>query len=1660
MTAKRKTVKRFLSVLLCLALIITYIPMSIAGRRAQADISSESIVTDLGTADTWETMMGTDADGNRYAGRVWADKSVYTDGQTVMLNNKGTADSKFTASLEKDEAFQVVFSVLGSSMTTTTTSSSAGSDGSGGFNPITDTTTVDGGTGVNSTPLIYVDTIGKYMEVKEVQAVTLFGASYTVTKNEDGTYTVQTGVGTNPTTNENFNTSEDIKITVTEENGVQKLEIRIAQEVLPIILEQVHSNNIGDVSSATINEMTYGPLRVYYTIGIDADILLPNGEIDVTKIDKNYPYFKGDEITLYSNAFGIMNPTDENGNVNQGDAHVGFKPSNENRYYYHQSNQGIFTKITNASDGSTVTIPENQEYGIRYEKGKYNFTYLTYDDYKSLKDTDTVYTYVTYYHPTPSETDAANAAEEVTYIVYTDWGYLKESVGFYDFNAGKYINYDESNGYTTADKGYVISKDKIDATIEAYLKANPNANITAVLGVGSLRTSRLHNMTVEKQENSTSTASLRYAPEYTYETAIEHHDNDVVVWLGNNGRLTTKISTGIALTKSVTEAIGSEEDTYALTVTVPDDVDAAPIVKNAYGNDVTNEISTYSKNVLTVNLKAGETVYVSGIPSGTECIIGENVPQNALYYIQSKTDKVVVPTIGDVLNGKAEQFVNAIVTNAPHKFGNLYITKEMESDHNIPASVLEEEFALEVNGGAALAGKTFSVLGAIGVDSVTFDNSGKAKFVIKARQTIEILGIPQDAVVTVTEILTESQSKIFNTKYRTRNHTGEDADNDNKVTIPAGANATAVITNTYTPLPTSVDLDVEITKNFIVDDAVALSGGIFNFKVQQWKDSQWSDISLGSVKYEQNERGTKKTVIENVLGGIEYTTTGTWAYQVLEVKGNINNLTYDRTLYTFTVTVTDNDGALVAKVTDLNNALIEDGVYEVEFNNTYHTAPVSIDIEKTVTNLSGDPEISTAGFAFTARQTDENWNMLTSGSPLTVYSDAAGEARVAAYYKQAGTYYYILREARPYGSEEVTTGEYKGMFLYNGWYYDATEYRIKLDITDDGSGNLKANITLNGDNLNTDSAKVAFANVYDPADAVINVNLAVKKSLIGKNLEANAFTFYLCNNGEAESVLNGSKAPLLTGKNDAEGNVIFNNDGKLTFNSFGKYEFDIVEAIPDGAVYNAATEKYVLNGMSYDATIYDMVVEVENNRRTGKLKASYYFEDSTTETVTFNNWYNVTPAEYEIGGTVLLTGRAMQADEFALELYEDGVLLETVSNKADGSFAFNTINYAEAGVHTYEIRQKKGNTSGVTYTGAQCPVTINVTVWDEGGILKASADKQNSDIKFENSYKPAPATVNFKVVKNVVGNAEGEVAFTFKLYKTDRNFDVNSQSAEVLVTEQSTAGEFVLETIEYSETGVYFYTVLEDAGVNPVKNMVYDSTQHNYRVQVRDNNQGALVVSVDDMLTGNAINSAFLTNVNAVASFTNATSDEVAKVQVYLGGDTSKPIDGEKVNAGDVLTYFITYSNFTGNDVVVTINDNIPENTSYVDGSASHDATYNNGCLEWILSVEKGGVVTVSFEVMVKETNLNTTNTVVVNDSENIFTINNIINNTNEGENVDTPPSSAPDNTPSGSTSTSQSAGSANTYDNSNIYLWFTLMFVSGSIVLLVAFISKKRKTI
>ena len=95
---------------------------------------------------------------------------------------------------------------------------------------------------------------------------------------------------------------------------------------------------------------------------------------------------------------------------------------------------------------------------------------------------------------------------------------------------------------------------------------------------------------------------------------------------------------------------------------------------------------------------------------------------------------------------------------------------------------------------------------------------------------------------------------------------------------------------------------------------------------------------------------------------------------------------------------------------------------------------------------------------------------------------------------------------------------------------------------------------------------------------MVDLDTLVKKSLTGRSLAAGEFEFKVYKNNSTEEITKGT--------NDKDGNVDFEN--ALEFTAVGTYEYDIKEV------------KGNLPGVAYDETIYDLVVEDENDLTTGK----------------------------------------------------------------------------------------------------------------------------------------------------------------------------------------------------------------------------------------------------------------------------------------------------------------------------------------------------------------------------------------------------------------------------------------------------------------------------
>ena len=440
------------------------------------------------------------------------------------------------------------------------------------------------------------------------------------------------------------------------------------------------------------------------------------------------------------------------------------------------------------------------------------------------------------------------------------------------------------------------------------------------------------------------------------------------------------------------------------------------------------------------------------------------------------------------------------------------------------------------------------------------------------------------------------------------------------------------------------------------------------------------------------------------FGELEFKTKGEFTYTIIERYAGTTDkgITYSNKTIEVTIKVVD-DGKGV-----LEASVIYDN-NDSTFENTYKAdnAQAGFEVMKT---LSGR-ELKADEFDFVLKND-------AAGSELQkVKNTADGKVTFAPIeYTKAGTYNYTI--------VETNAGK-----TVNGVTYDNLEVKVTVEVTDDGEGKLHANVTY--------SADKEFNNSYGASKA--KAALAVKKTLTGRELKADEFEFTLTD--QAGTLKE-------TVKNDKDGNVKFS---ALEFDKAGTFTYKIAE--------KAGTA----TGIKYDTKTITATVTVADNGK-GVLEATVAYDDEKA----FENTY--TPAgatTVTLGAKKVLEGKALEAGKYSFVLKkEDGSVVETVTNAADGSVTFAPISYDESqvGTHKYTISEVEGDETGITYdkTVQEVEVTVKKVSATE---LKATASKEAKDLVFKNIYTPAKTEVSVKKVWKDADNQDGKrpTSITVKL---------------------------------------------------------------------------------------------------------------------------------------------------------------------------------------------------------------------------------------------------------------------------------------------------------
>ena len=146
----------------------------------------------------------------------------------------------------------------------------------------------------------------------------------------------------------------------------------------------------------------------------------------------------------------------------------------------------------------------------------------------------------------------------------------------------------------------------------------------------------------------------------------------------------------------------------------------------------------------------------------------------------------------------------------------------------------------------------------------------------------------------------------------------------------------------------------------------------------------------------------------------------------------------------------------------------------------------------------------------------------------------------------------------------------------------------------------------------------------------------------------------------------------------------------------------------------------------------------------------------------FNNTFTPAATSAQFKFTKKLEGKALEADAFSFELLENGQVLQTKKNGADGTIQFDAISYDKEGTHTYTVREVAGTDTDIDYDTMNAEVTVNVTKNATTGILTANV-VMPTDSEF-NNYAVVPVTAQFDFSKVLSGRTlkDGEFSFVLK----------------------------------------------------------------------------------------------------------------------------------------------------------------------------------------------------------------------------------------------------------------------------------------------------------
>ena len=282
------------------------------------------------------------------------------------------------------------------------------------------------------------------------------------------------------------------------------------------------------------------PLRVFYSVGVQEDILLPSRNIDVGLVDDSYVNAHQDEDSLGSRTISRLYFLSNYYSSLQGDASITFSPSSANRFYIFQKNLALYTaeeRLDLEHGDIFLTDPDSIANVNTKEAIQFRDTTLTpVTDASKINIGEPYYIVGEYYVRTEDQVEGKDKAELKHFVLERDAEDFGTNV---TGEPGVYLSwYNPTTGEEKA-----ISRDKPDES----------GNWVVAAKVGGFRAGNLAPQTKASQKgNLTGTADYYYFPQVSASSSGEDLADSLVMnlYMGNNGKLNIE-DTRLLVTKQI-----------------------------------------------------------------------------------------------------------------------------------------------------------------------------------------------------------------------------------------------------------------------------------------------------------------------------------------------------------------------------------------------------------------------------------------------------------------------------------------------------------------------------------------------------------------------------------------------------------------------------------------------------------------------------------------------------------------------------------------------------------------------------------------------------------------------------------------------------------------------------------------------------------------------------------------------------------------------------------------------------------------------------------------------------------------------------------------------------------------------------------------------------